>query len=54
MLDGASSNDSQGKRFTTTLETDLVASGVMAAKAGTKVYGRVAAAQKAGRYAGQS
>ncbi len=54
MVDGASSNDSTGKRFTTTLETDLVVNGMMAAKAGTKVYGRVAAAQKAGRYAGQS
>ena len=54
MVDGASSSDAQGKRFTTTLETDLVANGVMVAKAGTKVYGRVQAAQKAGRYAGQS
>src|SRR5512143_921435 len=54
MVDGASSKDSKGKRFTTTLETDLVAGGVMVAKAGTKVYGRVEGAQKAGRYAGQS
>ena len=54
MVDGASSNDPQGKRFTTTLETDLVAGGVMVAKAGTKIYGRVQGAQKAGRYAGQS
>ena len=54
MVDGASSSDAQGKRFTTTLETDLVANGVMVAKAGTKVYGRVERAQKAGRYAGQS
>jgi hypothetical protein len=54
MVDGASSNDAKGKRFTTTLETDLVAGGVMVAKAGTKVYGRVEGAQKAGRYAGQS
>ena len=54
MLDGASSSDAKGKRFTTTLETDLVAGGVMVAKAGTKVYGRVEGAQKAGRYAGQS
>jgi hypothetical protein len=54
MLDGASSNDARGKRFTTTLETDLVVGGVMVAKAGTKVYGRVQAAQKAGRFAGQS
>jgi hypothetical protein len=54
MVDGASSNDAQGKRFTTTLETDLVAGGVTVAKAGTKIYGRVQGAQKAGRYAGQS
>ena len=54
MVDGASSNDPKGKRFTTTLETDLVANGMMVAKAGTKVYGRVQAAQKAGRFAGQS
>ena len=54
MVDGASSSDPKGKRFTTTLETDLVANGVMVAKAGTKVYGRVEGAQKAGRYAGQS
>ena len=54
MVDGASSSDPKGKRFTTTLETDLVANGVMVAKAGTKVYGRVEGAQQAGRYAGQS
>ncbi len=41
MVDGASSNDAKGKRFTTTLETDLIVGGVMVAKAGTKVYGRV-------------
>lgn len=54
MVDGASSNDPKGKRFTTTLETDLVVGGTMVAKAGTKVYGRVEAAQKAGRLVGQS
>lgn len=54
MVDGASSNDAKGKRFTTTLETDLVAGGAMVAKAGSKVYGRVEAAQKAGRLVGQS
>ena len=54
MVDGASSSDAKGKRFTTTLETDLVVGGVMVAKAGTKVYGRVEGAEKAGRYAGQS
>jgi hypothetical protein len=54
MVDPVSSRDPQGKRFTTTLETDLVAGGVMVAKAGTKVYGRIQGAQQAGRYAGQS
>ena len=54
MVDGASSRDYQGKRFTTTLETDLVVNGVMVAKAGTKVYGTVAMAQSAGRFAGSS
>jgi len=54
MVDGASSSDAKGKRFTTTLETDLVVGGVMVAKAGSKVYGRVEGAEKAGRYAGQS
>ena len=41
MLDGASSSDAKGKRFTTMLETDLVAGGLMVARAGTKAYGRV-------------
>jgi hypothetical protein len=54
MVDGASSSDAKGKRFTTTLETDLVVGGVMAAKAGTKIYGRVEGAQAARRFAGQS
>jgi hypothetical protein len=54
MLDGASSNDAKGKRFTTTLETDLQVNGRTVAKAGTKVYGRVENVQKAGRYVGQS
>lgn len=54
MVDGASSNDPKGKRFTTTLETDLVVGGTRVAKAGTKIYGRVAGAQSARRFAGQS
>jgi hypothetical protein len=54
MVDGASSKDSKGKRFTTTLESDLIVNGQMVAKAGTKVYGRVENAQNAGRYAGKS
>jgi hypothetical protein len=54
LVDPVSSRDSQGKRFTTTLETDLAVGGALVAKAGTKVYGRVQAAQQAGRFAGQS
>ncbi len=54
MMDGASSNDSKGKRFTTTLESDLVINGRMVAKAGTRIYGRVENATRAGRYTGQS
>jgi len=54
MVDGASSHDYGGKRFTTTLESDLVVNGVRVVKAGSKVYGRVQGSQQAGRYAGQS
>jgi hypothetical protein len=54
MVDPVSSKDPQGKRFTTTLESDLVVNGTMVAKAGTKVYGRVQSAQQARRYTGQS
>jgi hypothetical protein len=54
LVDPVSSRDAQGKRFTTTLETDLVVNGTLVAKAGTKVYGRVQGAKQAGRYAGQS
>ncbi len=54
MVDPVTSKDPQGKRFTTTLESDLVANGKVVAKAGTKVYGRVHGAKQAGRYAGQS
>jgi hypothetical protein len=54
MADGASSQDEKGKRFTTTLDTDLAAGGVVIAKAGSRAYGRVENSQQAGRYAGQS
>lgn len=54
MVDPVSSRDPQGKRFTTTLETDLSVNGVVVAKAGTKVYGRIQSAQQARRYTGQS
>jgi hypothetical protein len=54
MVDPVTSKDPDGKRFTTTLEADLVVNGLMVAKAGTKVYGRVQSAKQAGRFAGQS
>ncbi|MBK9140164.1 MAG: hypothetical protein IPM17_15590 [Verrucomicrobia bacterium] len=54
LVDPVSSNDPQGKRFTTALETDLAVNGVVVAKAGTKIYGRIESAQQARRLAGQS
>ena len=54
MVDPVSSRDPQGKRFTTTLDADLAVNGVVVARAGTKVYGRIQSAQQARRYAGQS
>jgi len=54
MVDSVSSKDSQGKRFTTTLDADLTVNGVVAARTGTKIYGRVQSAKQAGRFAGQS
>jgi hypothetical protein len=54
LIDPVSSKDPQGKRFTTTLETDLAVNGAVVAKAGTKVYGRIQSAQQARRYTGQS
>jgi len=54
LVDPVSSRDPQGKRFTTTLETDLAVNGVVVARAGTKVYGRIQSAEQARRYAGQS
>jgi hypothetical protein len=54
MVDPVSSRDPQGKRFTTTLETDLAVNGVVVAKAGTKVYGRIQSTEQARRYTGQS
>jgi hypothetical protein len=54
LVDPISSKDPQGKRFTTTLERDLAVNGVLVARAGTKIYGRVQSAQQARRYTGQS
>jgi hypothetical protein len=54
MVDPVSSADPQGKRFSATLESDLVVNGAVVAKAGTKAYGRLQSAQQARRYTGQS
>lgn len=54
LADPVSSKDPQGKRFTTTLESDLAVNGAVVAKAGTKVYGRIQAAEQAGRLRGRS
>jgi hypothetical protein len=54
MVDPVCSRDPQGKRFTATLDADLAVNGVVVARAGTKVYGRIQSAQQARRFAGQS
>jgi hypothetical protein len=54
MVDPVSSRDPQGKRFTTTLDADLAVNGVVVARAGTKVYGRIQSAEQARRFTGQS
>ncbi len=54
MADPVSSKDSPGKRFTATLESDLVVNGAVVAKAGSKVYGRIQSSQQARRFTGQS
>ena len=55
-LDSPISSDSAaaGQRFSCKLESDLVANGVVVARAGTPVYGRVTKGKKAGRLAGKS
>jgi hypothetical protein len=55
-LDSAISTDSAaaGQRFSCKLEADLSADGVVVARAGTPVYGRVTKGKKAGRLAGKS
>ena len=49
-----SKNQKSGSRFTATLETNLNANGVVAARRGTTVYGRVVSAKSAGRFKGSS
>jgi len=54
MVDSVSSKDPQGKRFTATLDADLVVGGQVVVKSGAKIYGRLQSVKQAGRYAGQS
>ena len=54
MMDGISSQNKPGTRFTTTLDADIVIDGVTAVKAGTKIYGTLNSAKQAGRAIGQS
>jgi hypothetical protein len=49
-----SKNQKSGSRFTATLETNLNANGVVAARRGTTVYGQVISAKSAGRFKGSS
>jgi hypothetical protein len=44
-----SSNDAPGRRFTATLEGNLLAGDVVVAKAGSQVYGQVMSAKEIGR-----
>jgi hypothetical protein len=55
MIDSIDSSKQQaGHRFTASLETNLQVDNVVVAPRGTKVYGRLAAAQSAGRMSGSS
>jgi hypothetical protein len=54
MMDSVSSKSSPGANFTTKLEYDLVVDGVIAAKAGTIIYGKVQSATQARRAVGKS
>lgn len=54
MMDGISSQNKPGTRFTTTLDADIVIDSVTAVKAGTKIYGTLNSAKQAGRAIGQS
>ncbi len=54
MMDGVSSKNSPGTRFTTKLEYDLGVSGAVALKGGTVVYGKVQSATQSGRALGRS
>jgi hypothetical protein len=49
-----SKNQKTGARFTASLETSLKAGGVVVARRGTTIYGRVASAKSAGKFKGSS
>lgn len=54
MMDSISSRNPAGANFTTKLEYDLVVNGVVAAKAGTVIYGKVQSSTQARRAVGRS
>jgi hypothetical protein len=54
MMDGVSSRNAPGANFTTKLEYDLVANGVIVARAGTVIYGKVQSSSQARRARGRS
>ncbi len=54
MMDGVSSKNPPGANFTTKLEYDLVVNGVVAARAGTTIYGKVQSSTQARRAFGKS
>ncbi len=54
MVDNISSKNASGTPFTTKLEYDLGANNVVALKAGTTIYGKVASSSQAGRAVGRS
>jgi hypothetical protein len=54
MMDGVSSRNGPGANFTTKLEYNLVADGVVVAPAGTIIYGKVQSATQARRAFGRS
>jgi len=49
-----SKNQKTGARFTASLETSLKASGVIVARRGATIYGRLASAKSAGKFKGSS
>jgi hypothetical protein len=54
MMDGISSQNKAGTKFTTTLDSDLFLNGAVALKAGTKIYGELSSSRQAGRAVGKS